>query len=131
MQPFKHLALVAALMLPLSASALTDEEITELNKNYDVPTGKMLGNSCSACHGTLGAEFNEGMPSLAGMNRKEFIAQMQAFKNNEFPTIVMHDVAYVYSDEEIELMADYFAQQPAQQWPHLNSDGTVKQIQAK
>jgi len=121
------LVLCAGLATPgLAAEAhLTDAQINEINTQYPMPTGKMLGDSCAACHGTLGAEFGEGMPPLAGMNRDDFIALMKAFKANAFPTIVMHDVAYVYSDAEIEAMADYFAAQPAQQWPHLNADGTV------
>lgn len=122
------LALCAMFVAPgLAAKAkLTDAQINEINAQYPMPTGKMLGDSCAACHGTLGAEFGEGMPPLAGMNRDDFIALMKAFKANAFPTVVMHDVAYVYSDAEIEAMADYFAAQPAQQWPHLNADGTIK-----
>lgn len=121
-------AFLSSFALPgLAAEAkLTDAQINEINAQYPMPTGKMLGDACAACHGTLGAEFGEGMPPLAGMNRDDFIKLMKAFKANEFPTVVMHDVAYVYSDAEIEAMADYFAAQPAQQWPHLNADGTVK-----
>lgn len=122
------LAFLSSFALPgLAAEAkLTDAQINEINAQYPMPTGKMLGDACAACHGTLGAEFGEGMPPLAGMDRNDFIALMKAFKANDFPTVVMHDVAYVYSDAEIEAMADYFAAQPAQQWPHLNADGTVK-----
>lgn len=123
------LAVLACVSAPgLAAEAkLTDEQINEINQQYPMPSGKMLADNCSACHGTMGAEFSEGMPPLAGMNRDDFIKLMKAFRANEFPTVVMHDVAYVYNDSEIEAMADYFAAQPAQQWPHLNEDGTVKQ----
>ncbi|AHF00845.1 cytochrome C553 [Thiomicrospira aerophila AL3] len=133
-------ALIACLTLPglvMAADAkLTDEQVNEINAQFPMPSGKMLGDSCAACHGTLGAEFNEGMPPLAGMNRQHFIDLMKAFRQGDFPTIVMHDVAYVYSDAEIEAMADYFASLPAEQWPapnvresaFLNPDGTIKQI---
>ncbi|WP_052501374.1 c-type cytochrome [Thiomicrospira microaerophila] len=133
-------ALVACLTLPglvIAADAkLTDAQVNEINAQFPMPSGKMLGDSCAACHGTLGAEFNEGMPPLAGMDRQHFIDLMKAFRQGDFPTIVMHDVAYVYTDAEIEAMADYFAALPAEQWPDadtsnsvfLNSDGTIKQI---
>lgn len=123
------LAVLACVSVPgLAAKAkLTDDQINQINQQYPMPSGKMLADNCSACHGTMGAEFSEGMPPLAGMDRDDFIKLMKAFRANEFPTVVMHDVAYVYNDKEIEAMADFFAAQPAQQWPHLNADGTVKQ----
>ncbi|UQB42967.1 hypothetical protein JX580_03495 [Thiomicrospira microaerophila] len=133
-------ALIACLTLPglvIAADAkLSDAEVNEINAQFPMPSGKMLGDSCAACHGTLGAEFNEGMPPLAGMDRQHFIDLMKAFRQGDFPTIVMHDVAYVYTDAEIEAMADYFSSLPATQWPapdttksaFLNPDGTIKQI---
>ena len=133
-------ALAACLVLPgwvqASDAHLSDAQINEINAQYPMPSGKMLGDACAACHGTLGAEFKEGMPPLAGMNRQNFINLMQAFRRGDFPTIVMHDVAYVYTDAEIEAMADYFSNLPAQQWPSsettqsafLNADGTIKQF---
>lgn len=126
---FSGLALAAILVAPaaFAADPKTNEEITEFNKQFPMPTGKMLSNNCSACHGTLGGEFTEGMPSLAGMDKQEFIEIFTQFRDNKYPTIVMHDVAYVFTDEEIEAMADYFAAQRAEQWPHLNDDGTIKQ----
>jgi cytochrome c553 len=93
------------------------EDIPALIKKYSMPTGKMLGDNCSACHGTLGREFGEAMPPLAGMSKQSFIHIMKAYRDNRSPSIVMHDVAYVYTDEEIEAMADYFAAQEPTQWP--------------
>jgi len=133
-------ALLSCLIFPSFTMAsevkLTDEQVNEINAQYTMPTGKMLGDSCAACHGTLGAEFNEGMPPLAGMDRQRFVDLMKAYRQGEFPTIVMHDVAYVYTDAEIEAMADYFSALPAEQWPNantemsgfLNQDTTIKQI---
>lgn len=135
-----HTVLAACFMVPSFAQAseakLTDAQINEINAQYPMPSGKMLGDACAACHGSLGAEFNEGMPPLAGMDRQHFVDLMMAFRRGDFPTIVMHDVAYVYSDAEIEAMADYFSALPAAQWPtpqtadspFLNADRTIKQF---
>ncbi len=92
------------------------EENDKLRAAFPAVTGKMLADNCSACHGTMGAEFNEAMPPLAGMKKENFIKIMKAYRANAMPNIVMHDVAYVFSDEEIEAMADYFAKQPAEEW---------------
>ena len=72
--------------------------------------GRNLAGSCAACHGTDGHSVN-GTPVLAGMDKKLFIAQMKAFKSGERSATVMHQHAKGYSDEEFELMADYFAAQ--------------------
>ena len=88
-----------------------------------MPTAKMLGDNCSACHGTFGREFDEAMPPLAGMNKSSFVKVMKQYRDNAMPSIVMHDVAYVYTDAEIEAMGDYFAAQEATQWTAPNLGG--------
>ncbi len=76
-----------------------------------------LANTCSGCHGTNGAQFNDIIPPLAGMNRKDFIFEMQQFKKeNSDKFLVMGIVAKPLTDKEIELMADYFAAQKPVEW---------------
>ncbi len=99
------------------------DDIPALIKQYPMPTAKMLGDNCSACHGTLGREFNEAMPPLAGMSKTSFVKVMKQYRDNAMPSIVMHDVAYVYTDAEIDAMGDYFAAQLATQWVAPNLGG--------
>lgn len=125
-------------LLPVASSAMAAEytETPVITKNvltaeaekaiisaYPMPTSKMLGDNCSACHGTMGAEFNEAMPPLAGMKPENFIKLMKDYRSNAFPSIVMHDVAYVFTDAEIEAMAEYFAAQEAAEWTQPNAQG--------
>jgi len=72
-----------------------------------------LAASCAACHGTSG----RGVPGsriapLAGVPAELFISQMQGFKRGERAATVMHRHARGYTDEQIALMAAYFAAQP-------------------
>ena len=99
------------------------DDIPALIQQYPMPTAKMLGDNCSACHGTFGREFDEAMPPLAGMNKNSFVKVMKQYRDNAMPSIVMHDVAYVYTDAEIEAMGDYFAAQEAIQWTAPNLGG--------
>lgn len=132
----KKLLLISALtglicMLQAPASfALTGgisaEENEKLRAEYPMPSAEMLGDNCSACHGTNGAEFNEAMPPLAGMDKNNFIKLMKAYRENKFPSIVMHDVAHVFSDEEIEAMADFFAKQKPEQWTRPDWNNSIK-----
>ena len=102
---------------------LSAQKEKEIIAAFPMPTGKMLADNCSACHGTLGAEFNEAMPPLAGMKPENFIKLMKDYRENAFPSIVMHDVAYVFTDAEIEAMAEYFAAQEAVQWTQPDFQG--------
>lgn len=74
------------------------------------PSAEALAGTCAACHGTLGSSVGI-TPSLAGMTSDYFVETMQAFKNGERKATVMDRVAKGYSDEEIQLMGGYFAQQ--------------------
>ena len=82
--------------------------------------GKILGDNCSACHGTQGRIYDESMPPIAGIPRDVFIKLMMDFKNEVRPSIIMNHVAKVFSQSEIERMADYFAAQPDAPWSEEN-----------
>lgn len=74
---------------------------------------RTLAASCAACHGPGGNSVG-GTPVLAGLDRAHFVAQMQAFRQGSRPATVMHRHARGLSEEEIGLLADYFAAQPRQ-----------------
>lgn len=73
------------------------------------PSAEMLGFTCAACHGYDGASNGPATPSIAGMPSVYFIETMKAFKSGERPATVMDRIAKGYSDEEIEIMAKFFA----------------------
>ena len=69
-----------------------------------------LAASCANCYGTDGKSAGV-MPPLAGLDKNYIILQMQDFKHGKRPATIMHQLAKGYSDEQIELMAEYFAAQ--------------------
>ena len=71
---------------------------------------RTLAASCAACHGTQGNSAG-GLPSLAGLDRKYFIVQMQAFASGERKATVMHHHAKGLKLDEIEQLASYFSSQ--------------------
>lgn len=96
---------------------LTLEENFQLAKKFPMPSPWLLAAQCSACHGTLGAEYNEIIPPLAGMNKDEFIERMQAYKTGEANDfIVMGIITQPITDEEIIAMAEFFAEQKPVPW---------------
>ena len=51
------------------------------------------------------------LPGLAGMQADYLTAQMKAFKKGERQATIMHQIAKGYTDEQVRLMAEYFAAQ--------------------
>ena len=72
-----------------------------------------LAATCANCHGTAGVAIDRGVvPSLAGMTRDNFIAQMKDFRGeNTRKATVMHQIAKGYSEAQVEQLAAYFAAQ--------------------
>jgi sulfide dehydrogenase cytochrome subunit len=71
----------------------------------------LAAQGCVGCHGPNGAGQG-GVPGLAGRDRAELIAQMNAFRANERPATIMGRVARGYTEAEIIATAEYFSRQP-------------------
>ena len=98
-----HIRLYMALFIILCwSTSLQAAEITR---------GVMLSNSCAACHGTDGKSSGE-IPGIYGKS-SEFISQaLLDFREDKRPATVMGRHASGYSDEEIQLIAEYFSSLP-------------------
>jgi sulfide dehydrogenase cytochrome subunit len=72
-----------------------------------------LAASCAICHGTNGVSAGGGMPQLAGQSKDTLTRHLKDFKDGRRPATIMHQIAKGYSDEQLELLADYFAAQKA------------------
>ncbi len=71
----------------------------------------LAAQGCVGCHGPNGAGMGS-VPGLAGRDRAELIAQMNAFRANERPATIMGRLARGYTEAEIIASAEYFARQP-------------------
>ena len=74
---------------------------------------RSLAATCANCHGTGGVSVGE-VESLAGKPREDIVRKMQEFKSGARPATIMQQLAKGYTDEQIELVAGWFAaQKPA------------------
>ena len=71
-----------------------------------------LAATCANCHGTNGQARGDMKP-LAGMPADKLIALVNDYRNGNQPATIMHQIAKGYTDEQIRLVAAYFAAQPA------------------
>jgi sulfide dehydrogenase cytochrome subunit len=76
------------------------------------PTATMLADTCAGCHGTDGASAGPATPNIAGLSEIYFTDTMLAFKSGERASSVMGRIAKGYPEEEIKLMAGFFAKMP-------------------
>ncbi len=80
-----------------------------------ISPGARLAATCAACHGTDGATKNAPsfatLPALAGQPRENLVASLRAYKAGTRPATIMTQIARGYTDEQIELLAAYFAAQ--------------------
>ena len=99
----RHLAIAAAL------AAVT---VPALAQAPDPNLGRNLAATCANCHGTNGVSVGE-VASLAGRPKDDLVRRMQDYKKGTVPGTIMPQLAKGYTDEQIALVAGWFAAQKA------------------
>ena len=99
----KLLPTVAALSL-LAATGAAHAADPNLARN--------LAATCANCHGTNGnAVKGSGMDALAGVPKDKILQKLADFKSGDKPASIMHQISKGYTDEQLDLIAGYFAAQ--------------------
>lgn len=80
----------------------------------DAHLARNLAATCASCHGTNGHARGDIAP-LAGMRAQQLLEAFAEFKSGARPATVMHQIAKGFSEEQISLIAAYYAAQSAQQ----------------
>jgi cytochrome c553 len=101
-----YLRRAAALTLLLGLAGLAQAQDPNLARN--------LAATCANCHGTNGHARGDMKP-LAGLSADKMLAMLADFKSGAQPATIMHQISKGYSDEQLKLVAAFFAAQPAQQ----------------
>jgi cytochrome subunit of sulfide dehydrogenase len=76
----------------------------------DPTQGRNLAATCANCHGTDG-RARDLVPALAGVPAATITAAMAEFKAGTRSATIMHQIAKGYTDEQVRLIAAYFAAQ--------------------
>lgn len=78
----------------------------------DPNLARNLAATCANCHGTNGkAVTGAGMDTLAGTEKAKLLQKINDFKSGAKPATIMHQIAKGYTDEQLDLIATYFAAQ--------------------
>ena len=76
----------------------------------DANLGRNLAATCTFCHGTDGRSVG-GTVALAGMPKEQLVQAMKEFKSGARPATVMHQLSKGYTEQQVELMGEYFSKQ--------------------
>ena len=97
----KHRLALAALFA-LAVAGTTHAQDPNLARN--------LAATCANCHGTNGHALPDAKV-LAGEPAETIIETMADFRSGDKPATIMHQIVKGYTEEQIELIANYFAAQ--------------------
>jgi sulfide dehydrogenase cytochrome subunit len=92
------------LLVVLAVGLLTAQQL----RADEISRATMLSVSCAGCHGTDGKSPGS-IPSIGGKSSDFIATALRQFSTGEWPSTVMGRHATGYTDEEIQLIADYFA----------------------
>ncbi len=73
----------------------------------DPNLGRDLAATCITCHG----KNSTGTGTLDGMPKEQLAQTMKAFKSGARPATLMHQLSKGYSEQQVELIAEYFSKQ--------------------
>ena len=75
------------------------------------PTVEAVARNCMGCHGEDGAS-PASMPTIAGKSREWLAERLYEFRSGARDSTIMGRIMGAFADEDIEAMADYFANRP-------------------
>jgi cytochrome c553 len=67
--------------------------------------------AAGGCHG-IGGRSQGYIPTLAGVERATLLRELLAFRAQTAPATIMNRIARVYTDPELEALANYFSALP-------------------
>ena len=77
----------------------------------DPSAGRSLAATCANCHGTQGRPRGATMPPLAGMKAEVMLELLADYRRGAQPGTVMPQIVKGYTEEQLRLVAAYFAVQ--------------------
>ena len=90
----------------------------------------LIAQNCMNCHGANGISQGPAIPSIAGFSRSYLERSLLEYKSDQRHSTIMGRIAKGYSDEDLKLLAEYFAQQPFIRAPQVTEPTLVTQGKA-
>lgn len=98
-----HIKTTAAILLFFSSLSVSGTGIA-----VEISQAMMLANSCAGCHGTYGKSPG-AIPAINGKSASFIVESLKDFQSGARPSTVMGRHANGYSEQEIQLIAEFFS----------------------
>ena len=95
----------------LAAAVLALATPWALAQGPDANRARNLAATCANCHGTNGNVRGKDVKPLAGVAADKILAQIADYKSGAQPATIMHQISKGYSDDQLKLIAAWFAAQ--------------------
>lgn len=93
----------------LTTAALLGGALALQANAQDAKLERNLAATCITCHGKNATATG----TLEGMPKEQLIQTMQAFKSGARPATLMHQLSKGYSEQQVQMIAEYFSKQKA------------------
>ena len=90
-------------------NSMKNDAPTVKRAKYDRDYAAMLSGACTTCH--VQGVTTPGIPTIHGADKEMLFVILKAFKGSKEESGTMEKIAKTFSDEELELMSYYFAEQ--------------------
>jgi cytochrome subunit of sulfide dehydrogenase len=77
----------------------------------DMTVARSLAATCANCHGTHGRPRGLAMPPLAGIKADVMLQALADYRSGRQPGTVMPQIVKGYTEEQLRLVATFFAAQ--------------------
>lgn len=96
-----HLAILASIAVLGTSAQAADPNLA-----------RNLAATCANCHGSNGkAVPSSGLEPLAGEDKGKLLKKLADFRSGDKPATIMHQITKGYTEEQLDLVAGYFAAQ--------------------
>ena len=102
-------ASLVAIGLGLMLAAGASQAESDTGK-MELSNGSIIGATCMGCHGFKGMGSGD-IPRLAGLPAGVTAGKLQDYKSGGLEGTVMNRIAKGYTDDEIQAVAEFFANQ--------------------
>ena len=102
---------VLGIRVVASACALLVGTLCSTTFAADAGENAAFKHHCLTCHGWEGKSSAPRYPNLAGLNAAYLVSRLKYFRAEEEPGNQMNAQAVLLTDEEIDLIAEYFSKQ--------------------
>jgi cytochrome c553 len=104
------------------AGSMTEQEIRDVaayfastmpaaSADKTVGTPPAAAATCVACHGANGVGITGDYPNLGGQHADYIVQALKAYRKGTRQNAIMNGMAAALSDDDIQAIAHYFAQQ--------------------